>query len=110
MENLTLALRVAQEIGARGIEVTVLEEIGGEYARRGELAVALSYYEKAVKTAENVGDPYLLIQAVRAPNYRTLGDAAKTIGALVRLRDLYAAVGNTTRSAEVQREIDQLRK
>jgi tetratricopeptide (TPR) repeat protein len=110
LENLTLALRVAQEIGARGIEVTVLEEIGGEYARRGELAVALSYYEKAVKTAENVGDPYLLIQAVRAPNYRTLGDAAKTIGALVRLRDLYAAVGNTTRSAEVQREIDQLRK
>ena len=70
----------------------MLEEIGGEYARRGELAVALSYYEKAVKTAE------------------TLGDAAKTIGALIRLRDLYAAVGNTTRSAEFQREIDQLRK
>ena len=60
-----------------------------------------------MKTAQDSGDLYLLIQAVRAPNYRTLGDAAKTRDALVRLRDLYAAVGNTTRSAEVQREIDQ---
>jgi hypothetical protein len=97
-------------MGARGVEVTVLEEIGSEYARRGELELALSYHEKAVKTAESSGDPYLLIQAVRAPDYKTLGDASKTIAALVRLRDLYAAVGNTARSAEVQREIDQFRK
>lgn len=110
LEQLTLASQVAQEIGARGMEVTVLEEIGGEYARRGELELALSYHEKAVKTAENGGDPYLLIQAMRAVNYRTLGDASKTIGVLLRLRDLYATVGNTARSAEVQREIDQVKK
>jgi len=110
LENLMLALQIAQKIGARATEVTVLEEIGGEYARRGESGLALSYHEKAVKTAESSGDPYLLIQAVRAANYKTLGDAAKTIGSLVRLRDLYAAVGNTTRSAEVQREIDRVKK
>jgi tetratricopeptide (TPR) repeat protein len=110
LEQLTFASQVAQKMGARGVEVTVLEEIGSEYARRGELELALSYHEKAVKTAESSGDPYLLIQAVRAPDYKPLGDASKTIAALVRLRDLYAAVGNTARSAEVQREIDQFRK
>jgi tetratricopeptide (TPR) repeat protein len=110
LEKLALAFQVAQRIGARGIEVTVLEEIGGEYARRAEREQAESYYEKAVKIAEDSRDPYLLIQAVRTPDYKTLGDASKTIAALVRLRDLYAAVGNSARSAEVQREIDQFRK
>jgi tetratricopeptide (TPR) repeat protein len=112
LDNLTLALQVAQEIGARYIEVTVLDEIGGEYARRGALEQAQSYYEKAVKTAETGGDSYLLIKAIRgiADNYRRSGDAAKTRGALDRLREIYAAAGNTARSAEVQREIDQLRK
>jgi tetratricopeptide (TPR) repeat protein len=107
LEQLMLASQVAERIGARGIEVSALEDIGAEYARRGESGLARTYLERAVKTAQDSGDLYLLIQAVRAPNYRTLGDAAKTRDALVRLRDLYAAVGNTTRSAEVQREIDQ---
>jgi tetratricopeptide (TPR) repeat protein len=112
LEKLTLALQVAQEIGARFLEISALNEIGGEYARRGEPRQAQGYYEKAVNTAEETGDGYLLIQPLRsiAGNYRRLGDVAGARGALVRLRDLYVAAGNTTGSAKVQREIDQIGK
>jgi len=108
LEDLERASEVAQKIGAMGIEVTVLDEIGGEYSRRGDSEHARDYYEKAVSLAENGGDRYLLIQAVRriADYYKRLGDAVRAKGALDRLRNLYAAVGNATRSAEVQREID----
>ena len=112
LEKFTLASHIAQRIGAKWIEVHAFVNIGAEYARRGELEQAQSYFEKAVKTAEDGGDTYLLIEAIRgvADNCRRLGDADKTRSALGRLRDLYAALGDTTRSAEVQREIDQLRK
>jgi tetratricopeptide (TPR) repeat protein len=112
LEELTLALQIAQKIGARFIERTVLDNIGAEYTRRGELEQAQGYYEKAVNTAENIGDPDLLIQPLRgiADIYKRLGDDAKTRAALERLRELYARAGNTARSAEVQREIDEIGK
>jgi tetratricopeptide (TPR) repeat protein len=112
LEKLKLGLQIAQKTGARYLEVTALDNIGAEYFRRGDLQQAQGYCEKAVKTAENIGDPFLLIQPLRgiADIYGRLGDASRTRNALDRLHDLYAAFGNTAKSAEVQREIDQLRK
>jgi tetratricopeptide (TPR) repeat protein len=110
LEHLEQALHIAQEIGCIGIEVNVLEEIGNEYVRRGDLTRVKDYRERAVKTAEGSGDPYLLIHALRAAGSSGWGDPAGAAEVLVRLRDLYAMVGNLRMSGEVQGEIDRMKR
>lgn len=110
--NLKEAAELANKIGAKGVEVTSLQGIGSAYAKSGNEEHALSYFERAVKTAEESGDSYLLINALEgtADNGMRLRDVGRARGALIRLRDLYAAVGDDKKSAEVRRKIEQLPK
>lgn len=110
--NLKRAAELASKIGTKGVEVTSLQRIGSAYAKSGNEADALSYFERAVKAAEESGDRYLLINALQGidADYMRLRDVGGARGALIRLRDLYAAVGDDKKSAEVRRKIEQLPK
>jgi tetratricopeptide (TPR) repeat protein len=110
--NLKRAAEIANKIGAKMVEVNSLQEIGSACAKSGDGEHALSYFGRAVKTAEESGDSYLLINALQGidDDYMRLGDVGGARGALIRLRDLYAEVGDNKKSAEVRHKIEQLPK
>jgi tetratricopeptide (TPR) repeat protein len=110
--NLKRAAELANKIGAKMVEVNSLHEIGYANAKSGDEEQALFYFEKAVKTAEESGDRYVLINALQgtADDFIHLRDVDRARGVLIRLRDLYAAVGDDRKSAEVRRKIEQLPK
>lgn len=53
---LTDALNIAAEINNRPLEARVLNNYGGMYRDRGDLAEALSYFERALAINEKLGD------------------------------------------------------
>jgi tetratricopeptide (TPR) repeat protein len=110
--NLKRAADLANKIGAKAVEVEALHGIGYANAKSGDEEQALFYFEKAVKTAEENGDRYVLISALQrtADDFMHLRDVGGARGALIRLRDLYAAVGDDKKSAEVRSKIEQLPK
>ena len=110
--NLQRSAELANKIGAKMVEVDSLHEIGYANAKSGNEERALFYFEKAVKTAEESGDRYVLISALQrtADDFTHLRDVGRARGVLIRLRDLYAVIGDNRRSAEVRRKIEQLPK
>ena len=112
MEYLKRAADLANKIGAKGVEANSLSGIGGVYAKFKNGERALSYFEKAIKAAEETGDNYLLIATLEpiADDYIRLGEVARARAALIKLSDLDTAVLRNKKSAEVRRKIEELPK
>jgi tetratricopeptide (TPR) repeat protein len=110
--NYKRAAEIANTIGAKMVEVNSLADIGSANAKSGDEEHALTYFEKAVKTAEESGDSYILINALEGTDvdYMRMGDIGRARGVLIRLRDLYTAVGDDEKVAEVRHKIEQLPK
>ena len=112
LESLRRAADLANRIGAKGLEANSLQVIGSGYAKSRNEAQALVYFDKAVKAAEESGDRFLLIATLEpiADGYVRLHDVDRGRESLLKLRDLYAAVGSDKKSAAVQRKIEELPK
>ncbi len=110
IRRLTDAAELADKIGAWGVKANSLQQIGSIYAKSGDEQHALSYFESSVTVAEEKGDRFLSIDPLQeiASSYLRLHDFDKGRKALVKLRELYAAFGNYSKSSAVQRKIDQL--